>query len=67
VQHSFGIVNENVRQLAMRPTRSLAVLVIAAANQQTQGRVAAQQHVHAVGNRATMLVTLPYTNAQESS
>ncbi|KAI2497750.1 hypothetical protein MHU86_16745 [Fragilaria crotonensis] len=55
MERNFGIVNGNVRRLAMRPTRNLTVLATAATNQQNQGGVAAQ---HAGGDRAMMLATL---------
>jgi hypothetical protein len=53
-ERNFGVVNGNVRRLAMRPTRNLAVLATAATNEQNQGGVAA----HAGGDRAMMLATL---------
>ena len=53
---NFGIVNGNVRRLAMRPTTNLAVLVAAAAAT-NQGGVAPQQPA-AGGDRAMMLATL---------
>ena len=34
---NFGVVNGNVRQPVMRPTRNLTVLATAATNQQNQG------------------------------
>jgi hypothetical protein len=54
MERNFGIVNGNVRRLAMQPTRNLAVLATTATNQQNQGGVAA----HAGGDRAMMLATL---------
>ena len=56
---NFGVVNGNVRQLAMRPTMNLAVLAAAAAVTNQVG-VAPQQQQHAAagGDRAMMLATL---------
>jgi hypothetical protein len=54
MEQNFGVVNGNVRRLAMRPTRNLGILATAATNQENQGGVAA----HAGGDRAMMLATL---------
>ena len=58
MDRNFGIVNGNVRRLAMRPTTNLAVLAAAATN---QGEVALQQQPAAGGDRAMMLATLMST------
>jgi hypothetical protein len=62
MDRDFGIVNGNVRRLAMRPTTNLAVTYLGGVAPQQQ-----QQHAVAGGDRAMMLATLMPTPQDEFS
>ncbi|KAI2495779.1 hypothetical protein MHU86_18754 [Fragilaria crotonensis] len=62
MERNFGIVNGNVRRLAMRPTRNLTVLATAATNQQNQG-----EWQPSMQGRPCNDACDPHANAQESS